>query len=94
MDRCRLISNEVCNAAKTVSVEVLFNFRNDVNEDEWRFLLTGGIALDNIHRNPASEWLSNKSWAEIVRCSNMAAFNGLKEDFEKEVSTCLYRLSL
>lgn len=58
--------------------------RNDVNEDEWRFLLTGGIALDNIHKNPASEWLSNKSWAEIVRCSNMAAFNGLKDDFEKE----------
>ena len=64
-------------------------FRDDVNEDEWKFLLTGGIALDNIHKNPASEWLSNKSWAEIVRCSNMAAFEGLKEDFEKEVKVVL-----
>ena len=59
--------------------------RDAVDEDEWRFLLTGGIALDNMHKNPASDWLSDKSWAEIVRCSNMPAFQGLMEDFEKQV---------
>ena len=68
-----------------VNSGVISNFRDDIVEDEWRFLLTGGVALDNIHKNPASEWLSNKSWAEIVRCSNLAAFQGLKDDFEKEV---------
>jgi dynein heavy chain, axonemal len=37
----------------------------------WRFLLTGGVALDNPHPNPAPEWMSDKSWSEIVRASEL-----------------------
>jgi dynein heavy chain len=37
----------------------------------WRFLLTGGIALENPHPNPASEWLTDKAWSEIVRASEL-----------------------
>lgn len=47
-----------------------------IDEDVWRFLLTGGVALDNPHPNPAPEWLTEKSWAEIVRASNLP---GLKD---------------
>ncbi|XP_029639148.1 dynein heavy chain 3, axonemal-like isoform X2 [Octopus sinensis] len=43
----------------------------NVDEDVWRFLLTGGVALDNPYPNPAPEWLTEKSWAEIVRASNL-----------------------
>ena len=56
-----------------------------LDDEEWRFLLTGGVALDNKYRNPAPDWLLDKSWAEIVRCSNIFAFTGLRQHFEKNV---------
>ncbi|KAJ8614220.1 hypothetical protein CTAYLR_001132 [Chrysophaeum taylorii] len=51
------------------------------NAAEWRFLLTGGVGGDNPHRNPCSEWLSDKSWDELCRLSDISAFRGLKESF-------------
>nr|XP_023674913.1 dynein heavy chain 3, axonemal [Paramormyrops kingsleyae] len=50
-----------------------------VDNEVWRFLLTGGIALDNPQPNPAPEWLSDKSWSEIVRASKLRNLNGLSE---------------
>nr|XP_039250666.1 dynein heavy chain 3, axonemal-like [Styela clava] len=51
--------------------------RNEINDAEWKFLLTGGVALDNPFPNPASAWLTDKSWAELVRCSDLQEFSGL-----------------
>ncbi|XP_008419893.1 dynein heavy chain 3, axonemal isoform X1 [Poecilia reticulata] len=48
-----------------------------INDEVWRFLLTGGVALDNPYPNPASEWLSDKSWSEIVRASKLPNLNEL-----------------
>ncbi|WAQ96862.1 DYH3-like protein [Mya arenaria] len=48
-----------------------------VDEDVWRFLLTGGVALDNPHPNPAAEWLTEKAWGELVRASSLPALKGL-----------------
>ena len=31
------------------------------------FLLTGGVGLENKETNPASDWLSKKSWDEFSR---------------------------
>ncbi|KAL4702358.1 hypothetical protein ACJJTC_008702 [Scirpophaga incertulas] len=42
-----------------------------VNEEHLAFFLTGGAALENPYENPAPSWLSDKSWAEIVRCSDL-----------------------
>ena len=44
----------------------------------WRFLLTGGVALENPYPNPAPEWLSDKSWSEIVRISDIPSLNQFK----------------
>ncbi|ESO88893.1 hypothetical protein LOTGIDRAFT_125424 [Lottia gigantea] len=59
--------------------------RGDINDQSWRFLLTGGVALENPFPNPASSWLADKSWAEIVRASSMKAFTGFMDHFQKHV---------
>jgi dynein heavy chain, axonemal len=45
---------------------------------EWYFLLTGGMVVENKHRNPAKDWLSDKSWGELCRLSELSAFSGLR----------------
>lgn len=66
---------------------ILFLFSSGkIDEDVWRFLLTGGVALDNPHPNPAPEWLTEKSWAEIVRASNLP---GLKDFMSCKLLSCL-----
>jgi len=51
--------------------------RGEIDDNIWRFLLTGGVGLDNPYPNPASEWLNDKSWSEIVRASDIPVFRGL-----------------
>ena len=47
-----------------------------IDDTVWRFLLTGGVALDNPHPNPCPKWLGDKPWAEIVRASNLPELSG------------------
>eukprot|EP00055_Hartaetosiga_balthica_P018142 m.129163 g.129163 ORF g.129163 m.129163 type:complete len:2586 (+) comp9459_c1_seq4:2-7759(+) len=60
----------------------LMKARGEVDDGEWRFLLTGGVALDNPHKNPDSHWMSDKCWSEICRANNLetGSFKGLRED--------------
>ncbi|XP_074137054.1 dynein axonemal heavy chain 3 isoform X2 [Sminthopsis crassicaudata] len=60
--------------------------KGKIDDEVWRFLLTGGVALDNPYPNPAPEWLSEKSWAEIVRASQLPSLEGLREDVEDDSS--------
>ena len=48
---------------------IFFYFRGQIDDAVWRFLLTGGVGLENPHPNPAAIWLTEKSWSEIVRAS-------------------------
>ena len=57
-----------------------------MDDIEWRFLLTGGVALENPFPNPAPLWLPDKSWAEIVRCSDLPAFKGFLDHMQQHVS--------
>ena len=54
--------------------------RGLIDDEVWRFLLTGGVGLENPYPNPAPLWLGDKSWSEIVRASaNLKNLNGLRE---------------
>ncbi|KAL7754340.1 hypothetical protein RI367_000321 [Sorochytrium milnesiophthora] len=60
---------------------------NKINLDEWNFLLTGGVSVEsNLPPNPAPEWLSDKSWGDIVRLSNMASFKSIPASIETRSS--------
>uniref|UniRef100_A0A8C5PIE1 AAA+ ATPase domain-containing protein n=1 Tax=Leptobrachium leishanense TaxID=445787 RepID=A0A8C5PIE1_9ANUR len=58
-----------------------------VNNDEWHFLLTGGIALEIPRPNPAPAWLKDQSWGEILRLSTLPVFTGFDNHFCSNVCT-------
>uniref|UniRef100_A0A3B5AK42 Dynein axonemal heavy chain 3 n=1 Tax=Stegastes partitus TaxID=144197 RepID=A0A3B5AK42_9TELE len=60
--------------------------KGQVDDQVWRFFLTGGIALDNPYPNPAPEWLSDKSWSEIVRASKLPNLDGFSEHVRDNIS--------
>ncbi|KAM6320279.1 dynein axonemal heavy chain 3 [Podargus strigoides] len=81
------IYNNVCRSLFEKD-KVLFSFlltigimkgKDQIDDVVWHFLLTGGVALDNPHPNPAPDWLSDKSWAELVRASSLTNLHGLME---------------
>ncbi|XP_066465573.1 dynein axonemal heavy chain 3 [Tiliqua scincoides] len=59
--------------------------KDEIDDEVWRFLLTGGVALENPYPNPAPEWLTEKSWAEIVRASGLENLHGLMDHVESNI---------
>ena len=56
-----------------------------INMEEWRFLLAGGSTIPRDLSNPASDWLSDRAWKEIVMLSNLKSFEKLAEDFQNHL---------
>ncbi|KAK0675118.1 DYH3 protein, partial [Pygoscelis papua] len=88
------IYNNVCRSLFEKD-KLLFSFlltvgimkgKGQIDDEVWRFLLTGGVALDNPHPNPAPDWLSDKSWAELVRASSLTNLHGLMEHVRENFS--------
>lgn len=52
--------------------------KGDLDPDEFMFLMTGGVGLENNVPNPDTSWLSDKSWDEICRLTNLKSFKGFR----------------
>lgn len=54
----------------------------EIDDEEWFFLLTGGIAIGNPDSNPY-HWLPDKSWDEICRLSVLKSFTDLRGSLQE-----------
>jgi len=61
--------------------------QKELDKSEYLFFLTGGIGLENKHKNPGQGWLSDKSWDELCRLSDVPKYAGLRESFESNLPT-------
>lgn len=63
----------------------ILRYRGHIEEDIFSFFLTGGVALENPFANPGPEWLTEKSWAECVRASNLPGLEMMKKSYQKSI---------
>ena len=61
----------------------------DLEKGDLRFLLTGGVGMENPNKNPTS-WLADKGWDELCRLDEIEPFSGIKAHFEGNVE--LYKV--
>ena len=65
----------------------LRDFRKELNAEQYRFLLTGGVSLgQQLPAKPNAPWLSEKSWAEICRMSDLESMEGLHKDIKEKIN--------
>lgn len=57
--------------------------KKTLTKTEFMFLITGGVGLKNPLPNPASSWLSGKSWDELCRVNEIPGFKGIVDHFIK-----------
>eukprot|EP00117_Sycon_ciliatum_P023820 scpid1450/ scgid20157/ Dynein heavy chain 3, axonemal; Axonemal beta dynein heavy chain 3; Ciliary dynein heavy chain 3 len=85
------IYNNVCRSLfekdklifSTILCVQLMKSSGKIDEGTWRFLLTGGVALENPHPNPCPDWLPEKAWGEVVRASALPGLEGFMK-FDKK----------
>ncbi|XP_043264608.1 dynein axonemal heavy chain 7 [Colletes gigas] len=59
---------------------------NAITKEEITFFLTGGVALAEIPRNPASDWLPERSWGEICRVRILPSFANFQTNFLRNLN--------
>ncbi|NXP46066.1 DYH7 protein, partial [Heliornis fulica] len=86
-----------CNVCRSLfeKDKLLFSFllccnllmaKNEIEHQEFMFLLTGGVGLKNKYKNPDPSWLPDKSWDELCRASEIPALKGLRSHISENIS--------
>ncbi|XP_072386040.1 dynein axonemal heavy chain 7 isoform X2 [Diabrotica undecimpunctata] len=57
-----------------------------LEENEFLFLLTGGVGGETTTPNPCPTWLLDRSWNEICRLDNISAFNGFSSTILRDAT--------
>lgn len=66
----------------------IMELRNELDEAELKFFLTGGVALgDKLPDCPCSDWMQEKQWGEISRLNKLPNFEGFMDHFIAEHET-------
>jgi len=65
----------------------LMESKGEVDNDVWRFLITGGVGSVE-EANPDPSWISAPSWGELYRLGKIDAFKkrGFAQDFKKRLA--------
>ena len=50
-------------------------------QDEWRFLIAGGATAAVSLPNPATEWLTDRAWGDILKLTALPKYKTLPEEF-------------
>ncbi|NXE11184.1 DYH7 protein, partial [Lophotis ruficrista] len=88
--------NLYCNVCRSLfeKDKLLFSFllccnllkaKNEIEHQEFMFLLTGGVSLKNKYKNPDPSWLPEKSWDELCRASEIPALKGLRNHVSENI---------
>uniref|UniRef100_A0A8B9BTE0 Dynein axonemal heavy chain 12 n=1 Tax=Anser brachyrhynchus TaxID=132585 RepID=A0A8B9BTE0_9AVES len=88
--------NLYCNVCRSLfeKDKLLFSFllccnllmaKNEIERQEFMFLLTGGVGLKNKYKNPDPSWLPDKSWDELCRASEIPALKGLRNNVTENI---------
>uniref|UniRef100_A0A3Q3B332 Dynein axonemal heavy chain 12 n=1 Tax=Kryptolebias marmoratus TaxID=37003 RepID=A0A3Q3B332_KRYMA len=80
--------NLYCNVCRSLfeKDKLLFSFllccnllaKGEIEYQDFMFLLTGGVGLQNTIPNPDPSWLQDKSWEEICRASELPGLQGIE----------------
>jgi dynein heavy chain len=63
----------------------LMKGKGKVDDNEWRFLLTGGVGVGKSVPNPAPSWFPDARWGEICRACELPSFDGFEVSFGENI---------
>lgn len=88
--------NLYCNICRSLfeKHKLLFSFlltisiqqsHNEINPQEWRFLISGQTLHASEVANPDPTWIEKRPWSEIQAMSTLDVMSGFAEDFEEHL---------
>ena len=63
-------------------VRILMN-EKEIDMDDWRFLIAGGMLPEKLIANAGEGWLSDRSWTELQALNLIGAFVGIADTFKE-----------